>query len=537
MLVYLEVTKMSYKILVSDQLNEHGLSKFTEEYQVDYKPGLPHEELKEIIGDYEALLIRSSTQVTEDVLKNAKNLKVVGRAGVGTDNIAVDAATREGILVINAPGGNTIAAAEHAIAMMFAIARKIPQANMKMKDEKWEKKPFMGVELYQKKLGILGLGRIGSEVAKRARGLEMDVIAYDPYISERKASKLQIDILGVEEVLKQADFVSLHLPKTDETMNLINESTLEIMKDGAFIVNCARGGLIDENALYDALKDGKIAGAALDVFDKEPLQDYRLVELDNVVATPHLGASTKEAQALVAEDIVEQVIRALKGEPVNTAVNVPSVPEDIATDVKPYIPLARNMGSFFAQVFGGKIQEIQMEYYGDITSYPLKPLTNTFLKGIFSEIVKDQINYVNAPVIAEERGVNIIEKKSSKKKDYQNLIQARIKTDEGERVIAGTLFGKHDPRFVRIGEFKVDVVPTKHLLVIDYIDTPGMIAAVSKILGERSINIAGMQVGRQSVGGDAMMIMQVDSSIDKETLEDIKDIPQMTDAKACFLKD
>ncbi|WP_241078868.1 phosphoglycerate dehydrogenase [Natranaerofaba carboxydovora] len=528
---------MTYKILVSDSLNEEGLKKFTDEYQVDYKTNLSQEELVEVIGEYEALLVRSGTQVTEEVLKAGKNLKVVGRAGVGTDNIAVDAATKEGILVLNAPGGNTIAAAEHAIAMMFATARKIPQANMRLKDGKWEKKPFMGVELYQKKLGILGLGRIGSEVAKRAKGLEMDVIAYDPYITEMKTSKLQIDIRELEEVLEQADFISLHLPKTEETANLINKDSIETMKDGAFIINCARGGLIDEDALYNALKEGKLAGAALDVFDEEPITDYRLVELDNVVATPHLGASTREAQAMVAEDIVEQVIQALKGEPVNTAVNVPSVPENVATDVKPYIPLARNMGSFFAQYFGGKIQEIQMEYYGDITTYPLRPLTNTFLKGIFSEIVKDQINYVNAPIIAEERGVNVVEKKSSKKKDFQNLIQARVKTDEGERVISGTLFGKHDPRFVRIGEYKVDVLPSKHLLLIDYIDTPGMIAAVSKILGANSINIAGMQVGRQSVGGDALMVMQVDSRIDKETLDEIKDIPQIIDAKACFLKD
>lgn len=528
---------MAYRILISDALDEEGLSKFTEEYKVDYRPDMDHEELKSIIGNYEALLVRSGTQVTEDIIKEADNLKVIGRAGVGTDNIAVDAATREGILVLNAPGGNTIAAAEHAVAMMFAIARKIPQANMSLKNKKWEKKPFMGVELNQKKMGILGLGRIGSEVAKRANGLEMEVLAYDPYISEKKATKMEINVMALDEVLKHADFISLHLPKTEETENLIDESKIELMKDDAFIINCARGGLLDEAALYEALKDGKLAGAALDVFEEEPLQDYRLVELDNVVATPHLGASTQEAQALVAGDVAEQVIQALKGEPVNTAVNVPSVPEDIATDIKPYIPLTRNMGSFFAQVFGGKIQEVQVEYYGDITNYPLKPLTNTFLKGLFSEIVKDQINYVNAPVIAEERGINIVEKKSSRKKDYQNLIEARVKTDEGERVIAGTLFGKYDPRFVRIGNYKVDVMPTKHLLVINYIDTPGMIATVSKILGDRSINIAGMQVGRRAVGGDAIMVMQVDTRVDRETLDAIKEIPQILDAIACFLRD
>lgn len=523
------------KILVSDQISEAGLAKLQEKAEVDVKTDLKPEELIAIIPEYDALIVRSSTKVTREVLEAGKNLKVVGRAGVGVDNIDVEAATQRGIIVINAPEGNTISAAEHAVAMMTALARNIPAASNSLRAREWKRSKFMGVELYKKTLGIVGLGRIGSEVAKRAKAMGMDILAYDPYINQERAEKLGVTLASLDEIYAKADFITLHTPLTKGTYHLIGEKELAKMKDGVRIINCARGGLIDETALYNALKSGKVAGAALDVFEEEPCVDNPLFELDNVIVTPHLGASTQEAQVNVAVQVAEQVINALTGEPLLSAVNVPIIPPETLADVKPFIPLMKIMGNFYPQVFEEQVEAIEILYSGEIANYPVGPLTNSFLIGFLSVILHDTVNYVNAPVIAKQRGIKVREVVSRHVDNFTNLVTVNVKTPEGTRTIAGTLFNKNDVRIVQIGQYRIEVIPSRYMLVSTYVDMPGVIGRFGTALGERNINIAGMQVGRQSAGGEAVMVLQVDSPVDEETMKVLRKLDAVLSSRFVHL--
>lgn len=512
------------KVLVSDQISDLGVAKLREKALVDVKTDLTPQELVSIIPEYDALVVRSSSKVTRQVLEAGTNLKVVGRAGVGVDNIDVEAATERGVIVINAPEGNTISAAEHAIAMMTSLARNIPNASASMKQGEWKRNKFMGVELYKKTLGVVGMGRIGSEVIKRAKAMEMDILAYDPYISAERAEKMGVILTSLEEIYRKADFITMHTPLTKATKHMVSDKELAMMKDGVRIINCARGGLIDERALYDALKAGKVAGAALDVFEEEPVTCNPLCELPNVIVTPHLGASTEEAQVNVAVQVAEQVVNALLGEPLVSAVNVPVIPPETLADVKPFIPLMKTLGSFYTQVFNGQVEAVEILYSGEIANYPVTPLTNSFLIGLLSVILQETVNYVNAPVIAKQRGIKVREVVSKTVENFTNLITVTVKTAEGTQTIAGTLFNKDDIRIVQIGKYRIEVVPSRYMLVTTYMDMPGVIGRFGITLGENNINIAGMQVGRQSIGGEAVMVLQVDCPVSEEIVAKLQEL-------------
>lgn len=515
------------KVLVSDPISELGVKKLQERpgVEVDVKTDLSPEELVESIGNYDALVVRSQSQVTAEVINAGKNLKVIGRAGVGVDNIDVAAATQRGIMVVNAPEGNTIATAEHTMAMMLSLARNVPSAYQSLKGREWKKSKFVGVELYNKTLGVLGLGRIGTEVVQRAKSFGMEILGYDPHISEESARKLGVTLCSLEEMLPKVDFLTLHTPRTSKTYHFIGERELSMMKEGARIVNCARGGLIDEEALYEALKSGKVAGAALDVFEEEPAVESPLLELDNIIVTPHLGASTQEAQINVAVLVAEQILYALFGEPVATAVNVAIIPPETLADVKPFIPLMEILGSFYMQVYNGQIEKIEVTYGGEIANYPVSPLTTSLLIGFLKVILNDQnINYVNAPAIAEQRGIKVSEITSKTVEDFNNLVTVTVSSKDEEKTIAGTLFRKNDIRIVQIDKYRIDVVPSKYMLVTTYIDKPGVIGRVGTTLGNENINIASMQVGRMSIGGEAVMVLQVDSPISEDVLEKVNNL-------------
>ncbi len=525
------------KILVSDSLSSEGIAYLEKCATVDQITGLSETELIERIGEYDALVVRSGTKVTAPVIDAGRKLKVIGRAGVGVDNIDVDRATERGVIVINAPEGNTISAAEHAIAMLTSMARNIPEAHGALKNGRWERGRFMGVELYQKVLGIVGFGRIGSEVAKRARAMGMTIIAYDPFISSEQAETLGTTLLPLEEVLQKADFITLHLPCTKSTYHLIGSAEFALMKPGARIVNCARGGLIDEKALWEALNSRKLAGAALDVFESEPPLENPLLNLSNVVVTPHLGASTREAQVNVAVQVAEQVSLALRGEPVISAVNLPAMLPEVMAEVKPYLPLMKLLGSFYIQVFGGQIEEVELEYAGTLARVPVTPLTRACLIGFLSYILGEQVNYVNAPLIARGRGIRVRETTNENIENFANLVVLTVKSGGVSHTLSGTLFNQQDIRIVRIGEYRIEVVPSPHMLFCTYIDKPGVIGRVGTFLGVNNINIAGMQVGRQSIGGEAVMVLQVDDPVTLELMKELERLDGVLTTRFVQLRD
>lgn len=520
------------KVLVSDKISEKGVEILKKAgLTVDVKTGLKPDELKSCIGEYHGLVIRSATKVTAEIIEAAKNLKVIGRAGSGLDNVDKVAASKKGIVVMNTPGGNTITTAEHAIALLFSIARLIPQATSSMKEGKWEKKKFMGVELYNKTLGIVGLGNIGSQVARKAQGLEMVVIAYDPFLSEDKAKALGIQKVELSELFKRSDFITIHSPLTPETRNLINAETIKQMKDGVRIINCARGGIVNEKDLYDALVSGKVAGAALDVFEKEPPDDFSLIKLENVISTPHLGASTEEAQENVALAVAEQIADYLVNGTIRNAVNFPSIPADQVAKLQPYLNLAEKIGSFASQVFEGGITEVTIEYKGEAAELNIEPITIAALKGILDPILLETVNFVNAPFIAKERGIEVKETKSSDAGDYQSTIALRIKAKDKESYFAGTLFSKKDPRIIRIDNFAVEIIPEGIMLLVYNMDKPGVIGNLGSFFGKKNINIARMHFGRESVGGMAISVMSIDSQVTQEQLEEIKKMPNILSVK------
>jgi len=516
------------KVLVSDNISEKGV-KILENagLKVDVKTGMTPEKLKKEIGKYDALVIRSATKVTADLIASAKKLKVIGRAGSGLDNVDKVAATKQGIVVMNTPGGNTITTAEHTVALLLAIARKIPQATASMKEGKWEKKKFQGVELYNKTLGIIGLGNIGSHVAKMALGMGMNIITYDPFLNEEKAKTLGVTVVELDELFKKSDFITNHIPLTNETKYLINAKTIAKMKPGVRIVNAARGGVVDEEALYKALKSGKVAAAALDVFETEPPSNSPLFELDNFVCTPHLGASTQDAQENVAIAVANQIVDYLLYGTIRHAVNFPSVSADALPVLQPYINLGERLGSFISQNFSGSINEVVIEYKGAVAEVVLEPITIAVLKGILTPIMEDAVNFINAPLIARERGIEVKELTSQDAGDYHNMLVVRIKSGKKESMVAGMLHGKKEPRITQINCFAIEAIPQGEMLVLLNNDKPGVIGSIGTILAKHKINIAGMQFGREKKGGKAISVVSVDASISREIIDKIKKLPNV----------
>ena len=521
------------RVLVSDSLSEIGIQTLKDSpgIQVDVDTNLSKEELIKKIKDYHGLAIRSATKVTSNIINAAKNLQVIGRAGIGLDNVDIEAATKRGIVVMNAPEGNMITTAEHTISMMLALSRNIPQATASMKAKKWEKKKFMGRELFNKTLGIVGLGRIGSIVADRARGMKMNVIAYDPFISEEKVNEMGVDLVSLDELFEKSHYITLHVPLSDETRNLINEEAFKKMKRGVIIINCARGGMVNEKDLYEAIKSGKVAGAALDVFEQEPPQDNPLFELDEVICTPHLGASTDEAQKNVAAAIAEQIANYLLHGTIKNAVNVPSVSGDTFAKIKPYMDLAEKLGSFQSQLESGALKEITIEYSGDIVELDVTPITTSILTGIFRPILGDSVNFVNAPIIAKERGVKVVEAKSTKTEDFTSLLTVKTRYTKEESIVAGTLFGKKEPRIIRINKFRLEAIPQGNLLLFHTVDRPGVIGNIGSILGNTDINIANMQFAREEIGGKAIVLLSIDSPVSKKILDELTKLPNVISIK------
>jgi len=516
------------KVLISDNLSPRGIEVLKQSgLEVDVKTGMKPEELKACIGEYHGLIIRSATKVTAEIVEAAANLKVVGRAGSGLDNVDKAAASKKGIVVMNTPGGNTITTAEHTIALMFALARQIPQATASMKQGKWEKKRFMGVELFKK--------TIGKHVARRALSLGMIVIGYDPYLSDENAKEMGIEKVDLTTLFKRSDFITIHTPITSETKNLISTKTIQLMKDGVRIINCARGGIVNEAELYEALKKEKVAGAALDVFEKEPPGENPLLTLDSVICTPHLGAATEEAQENVAVAIAEQVVDCLVNGVIRNAVNFPSVPAEQVLRLKPYLTLAEKLGTFASQVFEGGVTEITVEYRGEASQLNTAPVNIALLKGFLTPILDETVNFVNAPVITKERGIEVKEMKSPDGGDYQSMIILRVKADRKEHRLSGTLLGRTDPRIVRIDDFAVEIVPEGTMLFMYNNDRPGVIGNIGSYLGKCNINIARMHFGREREGGMAISVVNIDSPISESQLEDLKKMPNILSVKVVEL--
>lgn len=517
------------RVLVSDDLAQEGIDILKKEFGVDVKTKLSEEELMKIIPNYDALVVRSATKVTKNIIEKS-NLKVIGRAGVGVDNIDVDAATHKGILVVNAPEGNTIAASEHTIALLMAVARNIPAAVMSLKNKKWDRKSFVGIEVRGKTLGIVGLGRIGKDVAAKAIGLGMNILAYDPYIINNTLENTHIKVTDFETVLKNSDFITFHVPLTKATYHMIDKDQISIMKDKVILINCARGGIINEEALYEALVSGKVGACALDVFEHEPPLESPLIDLANVVATPHLGASTAEAQINVAIEVANDIIRALKGELVKNAVNMITVRPEEYHEIKPFIELAEKMGSLYTQLKNGRISEVEMIYSGKVTKFDVKPITVAAIKGILTNMLEFPPNLVNAYLLAKERGIKISEKKVSEDQDAPGTITLQVTTDKGKSGISGTVFEKDEIRITAIDDYKIDLIPRGYALMSFHKDRPGIVGQVGSLLGNNDINIAYMQLGRKSFRGEALMVLGIDEEVPENVLNEIRKIEDVSDA-------
>lgn len=525
-----------YKVLVSDPISDMGIQMLYDATDVEVvkQSGLSEDELIAIIGEYDALLVRSQTKVTEKIMNAGTKLKVIGRAGVGVDNINLEAATKRGIIVINAPDGNTIATCELTFAMMMATARMIPQAYKKTVGGEWDRK-FIGVELRNKTLGILGMGRIGSEVAKRAKVFGMEVIGYDPFLTEERAEKIGVKLGTVNEIAAQADFITVHTPLTPETRHLISRPQFEIMKKGIRLINCARGGIIDEMALVEAIDQGIVAGAAFDVFEVEPpAADHPFLTNPKVIVTPHLGASTIEAQENVAIDVSEEVLHILRNEPFKNAVNLPPVPANVLNKLQPYFGLGEKIGSILGQISQGAVYEIVVNYAGDLIDVDTSPLTRYIVKGVFENQL-ESINIVNAMHVAKSRDVNIVVQKSNASNSFTNLVTVTVKTKQEEKTLAGTLLAGYGERIVRIDQYPVDFSAEGNLLLISHNDKPGIIGRVGTLLGSNNVNIATMQVGRKVIGGSAIMVLTIDKSAPADVLAELTKQAEIVNVRALTL--
>jgi D-3-phosphoglycerate dehydrogenase / 2-oxoglutarate reductase len=519
------------KVLVSDPIDQVGIDILSQVAQVDVNTGLSPDELVACIGDYDALMIRSGTRVTAAVIESGKKLKIIGRAGVGVDNVDVTAATRKGIVVVNSPEGNTIAAAEHTLAMMMSMSRFIPAANASMKEGKWDRKSFTGVEVYKKTLGIVGLGKIGTHVATVAKAMGMNLIAFDPFISKERAEQIGCKLVEMDTLLSNADYITLHIPKTPETANLINAASIAKMKPTVRIINCARGGIIDEAALAEAVNSGRIAGAAIDVFDNEPLGESTLRAVGkNLVLTPHLGASTEEAQVNVAIDVAEQIRDVLLDKPARSAVNIPGLRPDVLEALKPYLQLAETLGTMVSQLAGGRIESLNISLRGELASNQSQPIVIAALKGMLSHALQERVNFVNASIEAKERGIHVIETRDESVKDYTGSLMLTAKGSLGEHSVGGALLGDHEMRIISIDEFPVNVPPSKYMLFTLHRDMPGIIGRIGSLLGDLNVNIASMQVGRKIVRGDAVMVLTVDDPLPGNTIAEITKVAGIRDA-------
>ncbi|HAV43336.1 TPA: phosphoglycerate dehydrogenase [bacterium] len=527
------------KVLVADPLSQEGLEVLNQakDLTVDIKTGLKEEEIVSIIGEYHGLIVRSETKVTAKIIDAATNLQVIGRAGVGVDNINVDAATKKGIVVMNAPSGNTVSTAEHTLAMMLALSRNIPLADASMKREEWDRKRFKGVELAGKTLGIVGLGRIGSYVAKLALAFNMKVIVYDPFVSMDKAKRIGVELVTLDEIYRSSDYITFHTPLSEKTTHMVSEHEFKMMKPGIRIINCARGGIIDEEALFKAIEEGKVAGCALDVYEHEPPRDNPLIRLDRVVCVPHLGASTIEAQINVGVEIAEQMVDALRGGPLRNAVNIRQVEPEVLQEISPYLDLVERIGRLHVQLQEGQIEKVELRVAGEIASYETTPFTTAFLKGMLGEVLGEgMVNYVNAPFIAKERGIEVDESKESEDEDFANLVSVKVKTDCAEREIEGSIFQKRGLRIVSIDGFRIDAIPYGDMLVISNVDKPGVVGKIGVILGDAQINIAGLQMGRSAIGGRQLIVLNLDQEVNREVLDRIVQEEEILKAKLVKLR-
>jgi len=526
------------KVLITDPIDQSGIDILSQVAQVDQKIGISESDLAAIIQDYDALMIRSGTQVTGQIINSSKNLRIIGRAGVGVDNVDVKAATQKGVLVVNSPGGNTIAAAEHTIAMMLALSRNIPIANSSMFEGKWERKKFVGNELFKKKLGVVGLGKIGTHVAKVANAMGMEVLGYDPFVSNERAQQLQVKLSELDILFQDSDYVTLHLPRTVETENLVDIKVLKSMKNTAKLINCARGGIIDEEALAEALNNSLIGGAAIDVYSEEPLNaNSPLLKVEkNLILTPHLGASTKEAQENVAIDVAEQIRDVLLGLSARTAVNIPGLSPDIMDSLKPHLQLAETLGLLISQLSGGPIQQLELKLQGEFVQHPSKPLIIASLKGLLTKALGDRINYVNASLEAETRGIKVIENKDESRPEFASgLLQLTTYGTNGENSVAGSIFADGELRIISIDQYPVNVSPSRFMLLARHRDMPGIIGKLGSLLGDHNVNIASMQVGRKIVRGEAVMVLSIDDPVPDSLLKSILEVEGINSANPVTL--
>jgi D-3-phosphoglycerate dehydrogenase / 2-oxoglutarate reductase len=520
------------RVLVTDSLHEMGVEALRAEgLVVDVLPTLPADELVRRMAPYAGLVVRSASRITAEVIEAAPALEVIGRAGVGLDNVDVEAATRRGVVCMNTPGGNTIAAAEHTMALLLAMARKIPQSHAYLKGGKWERERFLGAEVYGKTLGVVGLGRIGSEVVRRAQGFGMTAIAYDPYLGEEVAHRLGVELTDLDSLFRRADFITVHVPLTKDTRGLIGAAELQRMKPGVRLVNCARGGVVDEAALAAAIQAGTVAGAALDVFEREPPWGSPVLDLEAVVATPHLGASTEEAQTAVAVAIAQQLADYLVRGIVRNAVNAPSVDPELMKELRPYLELAGKLGSFLGQVADGRMAAVTLHYAGEVASLAVTPLTVTFLRGLLGVILEESVTDVSAPYLARQRGLRVVESKTPVSEDFASLVSAELRTDTGTWEVAGTLFHRKEPRIVRVDGCGMEAHPAGRMVVFTNDDVPGVIGRIGTLFGAHAINIAGMQLGRRSPGGRAVSIVNLDDDVPASVLAALRALPHIRTAK------
>ncbi len=523
-----------YKVLVTDGISSTGLKSLFDHpnFVVDRQPTLPSAELKKLIGGYDALIVRSQTKVTEELLEAAGRLRVIARAGVGVDNIDVNAATRKGIIVINAPGANTIAATEHTLAMMLSLARKIPQAHQKTVTGEWDRNSFKGVELYKKTLGVIGMGKIGTEVARRAKSFGMNILGFDPYLTEERAKKLGIVKASLDLIAEESDFITIHTPLTNDTRGLVNEDYLRKCKKGVRFVNCARGGVIDEKALVRAIQAGHVAGAALDVFEKEPVADPELLDNPNIIVTPHLGASTVEAQEKVAQEVSAEIIEIFETQSIQNAVNMPQMSGEVQAKLQPYLLLGDQMGQLVIQLLNKKAPaKITINYYGDLIDEDTELLTRTLLRGILSYHLSDSVNLINVLHLLKEQGVSYNVQKNATNKGFANYMELAVSHGIETARIGATVLNGYGARIVKINQYRIDVKPEKHLLYIKHQDVPGMIGKVGSLLGDYQINIGTMQVGRTEVGGEAIMVLTLDKSLSAEVIRELTQIDGLEEAQ------
>jgi D-3-phosphoglycerate dehydrogenase len=515
------------RVLISDNLGEAGIRLLQAEVgiEVDVCTGLAPEALRAMIADYHGLIIRSGTKVTAQLLEAAPQLKVVGRAGIGLDNVDIAAATKKGVVVMNTPDGNVITTAEHAIAMLMALSRNVPQGTSALREGRWEKKALQGREVCGKVLGLIGFGKIGSIVADRARGLKMQVVVHDPFVTPERIVKAGFESVPLDALYARADYITVHVPMLKETLGMLDRAAFARMKRGVMLINCARGGIVNEADLYDALVAGQVGGAALDVFETEPPGDSPLLKLDRVICTPHLGASTQEAQTNVAVAIARQVIGYLKQGTVVNAVNVPSVAGELLQRLRPYLELGDKMGCLQTQLARGPLKEVVIEYSGDFQGLDLAPVTTSILKGLLTPMVKDDVNFVNAHLLAKDRGVKVTVTATSESAEYLSLITLKTVTANMESTIAGTIYGKKDPRIVRVNKFRLEMIPSGHMALIHNLDRPGAIGSIGVTLGKHAINIGRMQVGQETEDNRNIIFLCTDTAIPDHVLEELRGLP------------